>query len=583
MPAAHVALWGAKARRRLAIAAPAPANLRLRTALTLAGLLVCFAIITGQLIRLALRAAPEIRVAMAEPMGRSWARPDIVDRHGRLLASDVGLPSLYADPQRILDLDEAVEKLAVALPGLDAAELRRALADRSRRFAWVARGLTPRQAQRVHELGLPGFAFRTELKRVYPQGALAGHLIGAVNVDNKGIAGLERLLDETGRVEPVQGAERSTKPELRLSLDIGVQHGLAQELKQACERYQAMAAAGLILDATSGEVIAAVSLPQVDPARPAEWLDPARADRLAGGVYELGSIFKTITIANALELGIADLDRIVDVRPGLTTGLHIIRDLHPLGRPLSVREIFLHSSNVGAGMLALETGAERQRAFLARLGLLEPMRTEAGPVAAPLLPKTWGKIETITIGFGHGLAVAPLQFAGALAALVNGGIKVTPTLIAREGSAEAVTRVLSAATSASLRQIMRLNVTNASGTGRRAEAEDYRVGGKTGTAEMPGRGGYQEKAVISSFVGAFPMDAPRYVTLVLLFEPQTGDAGGERITAGLNAAPTTARIVERLAPLLGVLPRLALRKTPGPASDPASEPRGPFDAPIPAQ
>jgi cell division protein FtsI (penicillin-binding protein 3) len=538
------------------------ARLHRRVLATLLGVLLCLALVAGQLVRLALKSAPEIKLTVAEPLAGSWSRPDLVDRAGRLIATDVALHSLYADPQLILDRDEAVEKLAAALPGLDAGDLRKALADGSRRFVWVSRGLSPRQAQRVHGLGLPGLAFRSELKRTYPLGTLAGHLIGTVNTDNKGLAGLERLLDDTGRIEAVQGPGRLPQPPVRLSLDIGVQQGLADELKQASLRYAASAAAGLVLEANSGEVLAAVSLPEADPSRPADWLDPARADRLAGGTYELGSIFKTMTIAMALESGTADLDKVYDVRQPLTAGTYTIKDPYPQGRTLSVREIFLHSSNIGAGMLALEAGAERQRAFLARLGLTEPMRTEAGPVAPPQLPKHWGRIETITIGYGHGLSVAPLQFAAAVAALVNGGAKVTPTLLARSDDGGARLRVVSETTSARIREIMRLNVTNSAGTGRRAEAEGYRVGGKTGTAEMPGRGGYQEKAVISSFVGAFPMDAPRYVVLVLLFEPRTGETGGDHITAGLNAAPATARIVERIAPLLGVLPRRVEAKLP---------------------
>ena len=355
---------------------------------------------------------------------------------------------------------------------------------------------------------------------------------------------------------------------MRLSLDVGVQHALADELKQACVRYSASAAAGIVLEADSGEILGAASLPEADPARPSDWLDDQRADRLAGGTFELGSIFKLLTVAMALEAGIADLDRIYDVREPLVAGPYVIKDPYPQGRPLSVREIFLHSSNVGAGMLALEAGAERQRAFLERLGLTEPQRTEAGPMAAPQLPKHWGRIETITVGYGHGLAVAPLQFAAAVASLVNGGVKVTPTLLAGSLAAARPERVVSVATSAKLREVMRLNVTNAQGTGRHADAEGYRVGGKTGTAEMAGRGGYREKSVIASFAGAFPMDAPRYVVLVLLFEPQSGEGRGQHITAGVNAAPTTARIVERIAPLLSVLPRL--EPAPAPSARPAS-------------
>jgi cell division protein FtsI (penicillin-binding protein 3) len=440
----------------------------------------------------------------------------------------------------------------------------------------VARGLTPRQAQEVHVLGLPGLALRTEPRRVYPLGRLTGHILGTVNADNRGIAGIERMLDETNRVEAVQGPARALAEAVRLSLDVGVQYALAEELKEACVRYAASGAAGVVLDAVSGEVLGAASLPEADPARATDWLDVQRVDKLAGGTFELGSVFKLLTLAMALEEGIADLDRVYDVREPLVAGPFLIKDPYPQDRPLSVREIFLHSSNVGAGMLALEVGAPRQQAFLERLGVTQPARTEAGPMAPPQLPKHWGRIETITVGYGHGLAVAPLQFAGAVAALVNGGLQVTPTFIAGSKGAGRQPRLVSAATSARLREIMRLNVTNAQGTGRHAEADGYRVGGKTGTAEMPGRGGYREKSVISSFAGAFPMDAPKYVVLVLLFEPQTGEGPGHHITAGVNAAPVTARLVARIAPLLGVLPR---RLEPAPAVPPALTPTDALSTP----
>jgi len=559
---AHVMLLPAAPGGGAALAPP-----RHRTLVTLAALAVCFLAIAGQLLRLAGKADIDLHLNLAEPIGQTWSRPDIVDRNGQLLATDVPLNSLYADPQLVLDVDEVVEKLSAVVSGLERAEVRRAIGDKSRRFAWIARGLTPRQAQRVHDLGLPGLAFRTELKRVYPLGALAGHVIGTVNVDNKGLAGLERTLDELGAVEPVQGPDRSAKPPLRLSLDVGVQHALSEELKAAVQRYAAAGAAGLVLALNSGEILAAVSLPAVDPARPAEWLELRSADKLLSGTFELGSVFKTLTVATALEAGVARLDSVYDVRRPLTIGHYTITDLHPSGQPLSVREIFLKSSNVGAGMLALDIGSDRQRQFLAKLGLSEPLRTEAGVVAPPQLPKHWGKIETVTVSYGHGIAVAPLQLAAAFATLITGS-KTMPTFLVRNPEPVAPTRIVSLATSASIQEIMRLNVTSPVGTGRRAEAVGYRVGGKTGTAEMPGLGGYRAKAVISSFVAAFPMDAPQYLTLVMLFEP--GPSGpGSGITAGVNAAPTTARVVERIAPVLGVLPRLIARAEPS---------AGPFDA-----
>jgi cell division protein FtsI (penicillin-binding protein 3) len=562
--------------RRLPAGKTAPHG-RGRSLLALAVLLAGFTAVAVQLLRLGLMGrAPQASIGYAEAPLETWARPDIVDRNGHLLATDRAVSSLYADPRMVQNPGEAVAKVSALLPGLDAAELRKALADRSRRFVWLARGLNPETAQAVQALGLPGVGVRPELRRAYPLGTLAGHVLGAVNIDNRGLAGIERMIDEAGLVEPARGAERSAGRPVRLALDVGVEHAVAEELRHGVKEFGAAAGAALVLDVRTGEIVAAVSLPEIDPSRPAQLLDPALLDRLTGGTFELGSVYKVLTVALALECGIADLDTILDVRKPLRAGGHVITDYDPQGRPLTVREIFLYSSNVGAGMLALQVGSERQRAFLAKLGLLDAMRTEAGPVAPPQLPAVWGRTETITIAYGHGIAVAPLQFAVAAAAVINGGEKLLPTFLARAEpdapAAHQAERVVAPSTSANLREAMRLGVTHAAGTGRRAEAKGYGVGGKTGTAEMPARGGYRAKAVISSFLGAFPMEEPRYVTLVTLFEPKgTGETGG-RITAAVNAAPVTGRIVARIAPLLGVLPRLVETRT-----------APPFDAPHEAQ
>lgn len=535
---------------------PSPVAIRLRMLAVAGCLAVGVMAIAMQLAWLAISRSGETRSTTAEPIALTFSRPDIVDRNGVVIATDVAANSLFADPGLILDRDEVAEKLARALPGIDPADLRRQLADRTRRFVWIRRGLAPVEAQRVHDLGLPGLAFRREPKRVYPGGTLVGHVIGQVNPDNRGIAGIERHIDESGGVEAVQGASASAATPVRLSLDLGAQHAVADELAAAAARYQAVGAAGLVMHVETGEVVAAASWPSIDPNVAGASLDADRPDRLQGGVYELGSIFKAVTVAMALEDGQATLDKTYDVTVPLVFGRHQIRDLHPLGRPLSVRDIFLHSSNVGAAMLGLESGNSRQLVFLARMGLLEPIRTEIGPVAPPLLPQRWDTVETATIAFGHGLAVAPLQFAAATATLVNGGRRVQPTFLAgRNRSSTHGETILLPETSAALRELMRLNVTMAHGTGRRAEVDGYRVGGKTGTAELPGKGGYLAKSVISSFVGAMPMDRPAYVILVSLFEPQAAPGTNGGITAGLNAAPVTAAIVRRIAPILGVLPR----------------------------
>jgi cell division protein FtsI (penicillin-binding protein 3) len=509
----------------------------------------------GQLVRLAWQKedVSTIRVSMMSSPAKTLARPDIVDRNGRLLATDVQMPSLYADPLLIQDADDAAERLVRLFPQLNVRDLRQSLADKSRRFVWVRRGLSPSLAQRVHNLGIPGLLFVDEIRRTYPAGRLGGHILGRVDIDNRGTGGIERYIDDIGASEAAVGARLSARAPVRLSLDLGVMHALDEELAGAMERYEATGAAGLVMDVLTGEVVGSVSRPGADPAVHEEALDPERIDRIAAGTYELGSIMKLVTVAMALEMG-RNLDSVVDTTDPLKAGRFTIEDLHPLGRPMSVAEIFIHSSNVGAGQIALSAGVETQRAFLEKLGLWSALKTEVSPGPAPQKPQQIGRIEQITLAFGHGLATTPLQFAAASAALVNGGTRVTPTFMAQDEEAPVVRgpRVVSARTSALLRDVMRRNVTDAAGTGRRAEVPGFEVGGKTGTAEMAVKGGYRKKSVLASFVGTFPASDPRYVTLILLFEPKGQDATDGEITAGRNAAPTTARVIERVAPLLGV-------------------------------
>ena len=512
-----------------------------------------FAAVGGQLALLAVRAGNMMTVAVsAIETPATFARPDIVDRNGRLLATDVEVNSLYADPSKLLDRDEALEKLATILPDLDEAELRKALWDRNRHFAWIRRGLTPRVAQAIHNLGIPGLGFRHELRRVYPLGAMAGHILGRVDIDNKGLAGIERYVDEKVGIDAVHATRPSLRAPVRLSIEIGAQAGLEAELADAMDRYRTAAAAAVLMDVRTGEVIAAASLPRVEPARATDSLDPAKRDRLQSGTYELGSIFKMLTIAQALDAGSATPDTIIDVRQPLVSGRFEIKDLHAAGRALSVTEIFLLSSNVGAGLLALQAGASAQQAFLERVGLLSPTSTQVGPLAIPVGPSSWGRTETITVSYGHGIAVAPLQFAAAAGALVNGGLRLAPTFLAKRPDDPPIepVRVVSVATSDAMRALMRANVTDPRGTGHRADVAGYDVGGKTGTADIAGPHGYKQGGVISSFLAAFPMGEPRYVLLTALFEPQPSAETSGKVLAGLTAAPVTGRIIARIGPLL---------------------------------
>ena len=519
------------------------------------GTLLAFAGVGLQVLSLGLTTRTHMSMAVSEPIASSFSRPDIIDRNGRLLATDVEAPSLFADPAIVIDRDEVVEKLVAVLPDLDAADLRASLSDKSKRFVWIRRGLSPKVAQRVHDLGLPGLSFRKELRRAYPAGGLAGHVIGSVNIDNKGTAGIEKYIDEAIGVDPVNSATLSSRAPVRLSLDVGVQHALEDELDTAVRRYHTEGAAGLVLDVKTGEIIASASLPRIDPGFPSVTIDAAHTDKITGGTYELGSVFKTMTIAMALDEGLATPSTILDVREPLQAGSHAITDMHSAGRPLTVSEIFTHSSNVGAGMLALQAGPDRMRGFLQKFGVLDKMKTEAGPVTPPQLPKRWERTELITVSYGHGIAVAPLQFATAAAVILNGGTSITPTLLKYQtGTNAKATRLVTRETSAAMSSLFRLNVMDPDGTGKRADVPGYRVGGKTGTADRAEGGHYEAKAVLSSFLGAFPMDNPQYLTFVLLFEPKgLPETGGQR-TASTNAAPVTARLIGRIASQLGVTP-----------------------------
>jgi cell division protein FtsI (penicillin-binding protein 3) len=491
-----------------------------------------------------LRQGAEPRAATGETAGAlRMDRADVVDRNGVILATNLDTASLYANPRQVLDTAQAARKLVTVLPELDESELQSRLSS-NRAFVWIKRSLTPKQEYEVNRLGIPGLYFQREERRVYPQGALASHVVGFADIDNKGLAGIEAGFDENLRDD--------TAP-LRLSIDIRVQHVLHEELSRAVDEFHAEGAVGVVLDAHTGEVAAMVSLPDFDPNDPAHDPAEARFNRATLGTYEMGSTFKIFTTAVALESGVANLDDGYDASNPIHIARYVINDYHPQARWLSLPEIFIYSSNIGAAKMALDVGAGRQRAFLQRLGLLQPAHIGLPEVGTPLVPAPWREINTMTIGFGHGISVSPLQMASAVATVVNGGVAHDPTLIRQApGTQPAGKRVLSEATSEALRRLMRLNVVD--GTGKRAEVPGYLVGGKTGTAEKTVAGNYSRKALLSSFVAAFPMDAPRYVVLIMLDEPKGTDETHGFATAGWTAAPVTSRVIARMAPLVGMTP-----------------------------
>ncbi|HYS48331.1 MAG TPA: penicillin-binding protein 2 [Xanthobacteraceae bacterium] len=535
------------------------AKARARVGLAILAFAVVYAVIAGRLVTLAMIGDPHGARRGAAQDAVATARPDILDRNGDILAIDVKAPSLFAEARKIVDVDEAVELLSATLPDLDAAEARERLASK-RGFVWLKREITAKQQQEVHRLGIPSLGFLDENKRVYPNGREVSHLIGHVNIDNQGIAGIERWLDTRGlaALHTAGFATDRLQEPVELALDLRVQHALRDELLAAQEKFKAKAAAGLISDVRTGEVLAMVSVPDYDPNNPREALDPTRINRLTTGVYELGSTFKALTVAMALDSEKVSLSSSFDARGSLRYGKFQIHDYHAQGRVLTVPEIFTYSSNIGAARMALSQGVERHKAFLRKLGQLDRLRTELPESAEPIVPKRWGELNTVTIAFGHGLSVAPLQAVMGISALVNGGWLIPPTFLKRsEQEARALARqVIKPETSDKMRYLMRLNAEK--GTASKADVKGYYVGGKTGTSEKVIGGRYSKTKLLTTFTAIMPSDRPRYQLLIMLDEPQPTAETHGFATSGWNAAPTAGKVIARVAPLLGLEPRLDL-------------------------
>ncbi len=518
--------------------------------LTLA-LLGGFAAIAWQLTMIGRDAGVSTRLMSAESrISHAQSRPDIVDRNGRMLASDITVYWLFADPSQMIDVDDTVEKLSRVLTAKDLIGVRNKLVSKSR-FEWVKRGLSPKDAAKIHHLGLPGLHLIQEPQRIYPAGETAVHILGHTDVDNKGLAGIEKFIDGAPDLA-VPSDETAGRPHVRLSIDLRVQHALHDELIAAQTRYQAKALGGFVLDVKSGEVLAMGSLPDYDPNRREQSLLKGRHNRFYYDAYELGSVFKAFAVALALEKGIARIDEQIDVLTPLRMGRFTLHDRHAKTQYMTVAEVFTHSSNTGAARLALAAGGEKQKDFLTRLGVMAPMSSELGPTASPLFPNPWREVNTMTVAYGHGISVPPFAFAVACAPLINGGFKIAPTFLPRtREEAGPGERVISEATSAAMRELFWENVKT--GTGKNAKVKGYRVGGKTGTAWKPAKGGYSDDKVITSFVAAFPMDDPQYLVLIVIDEPKPEKPRG-RTEAGHNAAPTAGAVIERIAPMLGIAP-----------------------------
>ena len=526
------------------VAKAAMARTRSRLTVAMGVFVVAFAILFGRLVEVTmLRENVERKTARVEE-NISYYRADIVDRNGEILATDLQAASLYADARVIWDPAETAQALQQVVAGIDAAALTKKLATRQA-FVWIKRNVPPRQQEAVRQLGIPGLHFRDEPRRVYPNGRTAAHALGYVSVDNHGLAGVER------GAEDLILERRNRNKLVELSLDLRVQHALQDELEHAVANFRAQAAAGVVLDINTGEVLALSSLPDFDPNEPGAAASDALFNRATLGVFEMGSTFKTFSTAIALESGKVTLASQFDATNPITFGKFTISDFHPENRLLTVPEIFIHSSNIGTAKMALEVGTTTQKAFLAKFGLLTPIASEIKEAGTPIVPKRWNELETMTVAYGHGIAITPMHVAMASAALANGGKLIKPTLLKREeGAVVPFARVVSEKTSEQMRDLLRRVVTE--GTGGKADVPGYPVAGKTGTAEKVNGKSYVSESVLSSFMGVFPARKPLYLVLIVLDEPQGTDATAGFATAGWTAAPTASKVIARIAPMLNV-------------------------------
>lgn len=529
-------------------------------------------------VRMGFLAAAEPQEPTAEVSGAPIInqRADIVDRNGRLLATNFDTHALYAQPPQMIDPARAARELVRIFPELDHDRLLRDFTG-ERRFLWIRRQISPEQMQAVHDIGDPGLMFGPREMRIYPNGSVAAHILGGFSYGREGvssaevigIAGVERFFDERLR-DPANEGEP-----LQLSIDLTIQATMEEVLDGGVKVMNAAGAAGIIMDAFTGEIVAMASLPDFDPnSRPTPALDgdPSHSplfNRTVQGVYELGSVFKIFAAAQALELGLVNPQTIIDTRGPLRFGRFTVRDFSNYGPQNSVRDVMAVSSNIGTARIAGMIGPERQRRFMDQLGMLRATGVELSEAnsGAPLFPAgPWSEISMLTISYGHGISVSPLHLAAGYAAMVNGGTMVRPTLLHTEEHQQGE-RVITPQVSAQVRDMLRAVVTE--GTASFANIAEYAIGGKTGTAEKPRpQGGYYDDINITTFAGFFPVEDPRYVMVVSLDEAVETSGSEDRRTAGWTTVPVAAELVRRVAPLLGLRPQVELARLNGVTPDP---------------
>jgi cell division protein FtsI (penicillin-binding protein 3) len=478
---------------------------------------------------------------MLKQINHQIERPLIYDRNANLVALNIDISSVAIRPSILSNKDDVIDRLLVAIPNLYREDLENKILN-DRKFVWLKRGVTPNERERIHNLGIPGVQFIDETKRFYSAANTLSNVIGYINIDNKGQTGIEKYIDQNFNEEMKEG--------IHLSMDLEVSHAMRDELLKSMKKYSAKGAAGILMNVDTGEVISMTSLPDFDPHYPKDALKPENINRVTMAVYEIGSTFKAFTAAMALDSGVVDLDTIYDATNPIKIGRHSISDFHAKNRELTVEEIFIYSSNIGAAKMAADFGVDYHKSFLKKLGFMDKIDSELPDPPKNLVPedKDWKELNTMTISYGHGIAITPLHAAVAGASLVNGGRLINPTFL-KKNKNEIINynQVIDPTTSDKIKKLMYLNVLN--GSGGKAAVEGILVGGKTGSAEK-----YDSDKNLTTFLGAFPINDPEYILFILLDEPEGIEETYGYATAGYNVAPTFSNIVTRIAPMLDIVP-----------------------------
>lgn len=509
---------------------------------------IAYLLICGRLIDVMVFQGPKECSHSNSEQTATLARADIVDRNGEVLATHLVTASIYANPKVILNAKEAAEKLAKVLPEVGFEVLYQRLSS-AKGFVWLARHLPPKLQQAINQLGIPGVYLQKDHKRVYPYGQLAAHVLGYCGVDGNGLAGIEKFFDTK---------LQKTDVPLKLSLDIRVQHVVHDELMKAITEYSAVGGNAMVMDLKTGELLAMVSAPGFDPNQPGQGLKEAAFNRNTLGTYEPGSTFKILNTAIALEAGTATVNSRYDASHPFQIGKFLITDFRGKNRVLSLAEALIYSSNIAAIKIAQEFGATNQKAFMKKFGIFKSPSLEIPEIGQPLIPADWKESTMMTASYGYGISVTPLQLISTVGGFINDGIVPVATLLfkgqIRNIDYQNQPRIISSKTSQILRDLLRMVVIE--GNAKQANVKGYRVIGKTGTSYKLNKNGTYgvegKRARIATFVGAFPHQDPTYIVLITLDDPKPTQKTYGFATAGWNAAPTGGKIIERMAPILGI-------------------------------